>query len=352
MRVRHGLMISGVVLALGCSDPESGNPGGAIAPSSSREHGDDRVLRLAYGLGDDDDDGGCAGRAYRGFDFWVGDWSITGANGASAGTSRITRETSGCAVMELYQGGSGRSLSRFDRSTGLWHQDYVDATGFSLRLFGGLEEGVMTMADSLRAIPGGPTLASRFTWTPNPDGTVRQRWDFSLDGGATFVPRFNGLYAPLAGYTPPPAPAPGSCATRPAQRAADGFLGTWRVTTSRGRRLGTSTLTLTTGTCLIEEVFRGRDGYQLRSFLYFDRFVGRWYRAQVDSRGQGTRFGGGFQGSDLQLTATVPAHRSGSKTVRLTLVPAGSDAFVQRWEVQDPAGVWQEPVELRWTRVQ
>ncbi len=350
MRGMGMVVLAAAVAALGCA----GREGGATDPTAPGlvAAQDGAGLELVYGLAPLAGSS-CRGEAYDGFDFWLGDWSITTPSGSPAGGSRITREAGGCVVLELYQGGSGRSLSRYDRAGATWHQDYVDATGFTLRLFGGVTGGAMVMQDSVRAIPNGPALASRFAWTPNGDGTVRQLWEFSVDGGASFFINFDGSYARQAGYVPPAAPAPGSCATRPAQRAADGFLGTWRVATASGRPLGTSTLSLTTGTCLIEELFQGAGGYTLRSFLYYDRFVGTWYRAQADNRATGARLGGGFAGSTLQLTGQLPpADSSGTpRLVRLLWTPDGPNALRQRWEVQQDS-TWRELAALRWTRLQ
>ena len=32
------------------------------------------------------------------------------------------------------------------------------------------------------------------TWTPNPDGTVRQHWEISSDAGKSWTTAFDGLY--------------------------------------------------------------------------------------------------------------------------------------------------------------
>jgi hypothetical protein len=34
----------------------------------------------------------------------------------------------------------------------------------------------------------------RITWTPNADGTLRQLWDQSLDGGRSWTIVFDGIY--------------------------------------------------------------------------------------------------------------------------------------------------------------
>jgi hypothetical protein len=37
-------------------------------------------------------------------------------------------------------------------------------------------------------------LKHRITWTPQPDGRVRQFWETSSDGGQTWNAAFDGLY--------------------------------------------------------------------------------------------------------------------------------------------------------------
>jgi len=42
----------------------------------------------------------------------------------------------------------------------------------------------------------GAAVIDRIAWTPHPDGTVRQVWDYSRDEGKTFTIVFDGLYRP------------------------------------------------------------------------------------------------------------------------------------------------------------
>ena len=45
--------------------------------------------------------------------------------------------------------------------------------------------------------PGGDSTAPtlhRITWTPLPDGSVRQHWEASQDAGANWRTLFDGLY--------------------------------------------------------------------------------------------------------------------------------------------------------------
>jgi hypothetical protein len=49
--------------------------------------------------------------------------------------------------------------------------------------------------DAFDADAPGHTARQRVTWTPQPDGRVRQLWESSSDGGRTWTVVFDGLYA-------------------------------------------------------------------------------------------------------------------------------------------------------------
>jgi len=132
---------------------------------------------------------------HRAFDFWVGDWNVT-VGGNQAGTNRITLEESGCILHEHWvgQGGStGQSFNFFDRRTGEWNQVWVDNSGGVLRFTGKFIAGTLHYR-SIVPGPNGTTVEHRLLFTPNPDGSVRQLWETTSDGGATWTVAFDGLY--------------------------------------------------------------------------------------------------------------------------------------------------------------
>ncbi len=139
----------------------------------------------------------CAGEQHRQFDFWVGDWDVTNlANGQTAGHNVITSILGGCVLHESYDtsgGYAGQSYNAYDRQSGKWHQTWVDNTGLVLKIEGGLEDGKMVLSG-----PGvnarGQDILNQITWTPHEDGTVRQTWLISADGGETWSTAFDGLY--------------------------------------------------------------------------------------------------------------------------------------------------------------
>lgn len=139
----------------------------------------------------------CAAEEYRQFDFWLGEWEVRDANGSLQGTNTIASILNGCVLSENWEGTSGsigRSYNAYDRQTGMWHQTWVDNAGTVLKIDGGLDGNAMVMRGSGRGRDGGP-VDHRITWTPLEDGRVRQHWEISRDGGATWNDAFLGFYA-------------------------------------------------------------------------------------------------------------------------------------------------------------
>jgi len=135
----------------------------------------------------------CTDAAYRQFDFWIGDWNVFGEKGKQVGRSRIEAILGGCAIAETWRSGSGpandgRSFNQYQAASGRWEQYWVDASGSRLLLRGGLQGKAMVLASADGA------ARQRITWTPNDDGSVRQLWESSADGGATWTVAFDGLY--------------------------------------------------------------------------------------------------------------------------------------------------------------
>ena len=137
----------------------------------------------------------CAAPESRHFDFWIGDWDVFDRAGKSVGTNRIA-PIYGCVLHESWKTPrfEGQSFNRFDRARGVWHQTWVDTGGTLLLLEGGLRDGAMTLSD--RTTPGkrNANAVNEISWTPNADGSVRQHWRTSSDGGKTWSTAFDGKY--------------------------------------------------------------------------------------------------------------------------------------------------------------
>ena len=139
----------------------------------------------------------CSEPAWRQFDFWIGAWDVRGNDGAAQLKGRNTiRRVDGCALLEEWvgaKGTTGHSLNVFDAADGKWHQFWTDSSGSVLRLSGGLVGDEMVMTGVSPSANGGAPQQQRITWSPRPDGSVRQHWE-SSDDGRTWSTAFDGIY--------------------------------------------------------------------------------------------------------------------------------------------------------------
>ena len=127
------------------------------------------------------------------FDFWLGAWDVTTPGGRAAGTSLVQSIANGGGLLENWEGAggsSGKSLNVYNPARKQWQQFWVG--GGVLELVGGVVDGSMVLSGEHDA--GGKHLLEKITWTPNPDGSVRQHWEQSADGGKTWADAFDGLY--------------------------------------------------------------------------------------------------------------------------------------------------------------
>jgi N-acyl-D-amino-acid deacylase len=140
----------------------------------------------------------CTAEAHRLFDFWEGSWTVHNGAGRFAGRNTIRPLLGECVLEEHYStpsGYEGRSLNVFDTRRGIWHQTWTDNQGALLILEGGYANGRMVMEGETVGPAGAPVL-NRITWSlidGDPD-LLRQLWETSTDGGASWTTAFDGRY--------------------------------------------------------------------------------------------------------------------------------------------------------------
>jgi hypothetical protein len=138
----------------------------------------------------------CDSTEHHQFDFWIGNWRVTDAKGAFQGTNNVTSIYDGCALQEHWKGSGGDMGSSFNAympGRKQWHQTWVDNSGVTLILYGGLH-GSSMMLEGPRMTKAG-TVTDRITWTPMPDGRVRQHWQQLGPGDKPWQDVFDGYYA-------------------------------------------------------------------------------------------------------------------------------------------------------------
>lgn len=138
---------------------------------------------------------GCNDPRSRQFDFWIGTWKVTNQQGWAVGRNRIEPILDSCVLQETWAGESGSagtSLNFFDTARGKWRQFWVWREGTTLELEGGLVDGAMILEGD--SVEEGKPARNRITWTSVSDGSVRQLWELSPDGGKTWKTLFDGIY--------------------------------------------------------------------------------------------------------------------------------------------------------------
>jgi hypothetical protein len=139
----------------------------------------------------------CSAPEHSQFDFWVGSWRVTDTEGVFQGTNRIEKILGGCALQENWTGAkgtTGHSFNIYAAGRGVWHQTWVDSNGTLLLLDGGIEGGRMVLRGQTPSAEKKGTMEHEISWERRPDGSVRQIWRVSRDGGSTWKDAFVGLY--------------------------------------------------------------------------------------------------------------------------------------------------------------
>ncbi|HEX3866729.1 MAG TPA: hypothetical protein VHV78_08255 [Gemmatimonadaceae bacterium] len=135
----------------------------------------------------------CSGVAERHrFDFWIGEWRVTTTDGTPQGTSSVQSMAGGCGLLENWtalNGTSGKSLNAFNPAIGRWQQYWVGQGG-AVTEYRESELHGASIAFFARA----PGRATRLTFTPMDDGTVRQFSEISTDGEKTWSTQYDYRY--------------------------------------------------------------------------------------------------------------------------------------------------------------
>ncbi len=145
---------------------------------------------------------GCDSPEGRQFDFWVGRWVVSRAAkpDEKIADSLIEKLYAGCAVRESWaplSGGGGGSLNSYVPAEKRWRQTWVGSGGERVDFAGGWNGKAMVLEGAWPG-PKQPTRRIRMTFTPNPDGSVRQFGEES-DDGRTWKPNFDLIYRPAPG---------------------------------------------------------------------------------------------------------------------------------------------------------
>lgn len=140
----------------------------------------------------------CCHEKAKQFHFWAGDWETYNPKGKLVGTNHIVLLEGNCVMQENWVatggGYSGTSYNFFNTTTGKWQQLWLDNQGGNLQLEGEWTGTAMVLKSKEYKNQKGVLQTDRITWTPNPDGSVRQLWEVSADQEKTWTTAFDGMY--------------------------------------------------------------------------------------------------------------------------------------------------------------
>ncbi len=139
-------------------------------------------------------------KKYHQFDFWLGSWEVYKyGTDTLVGQSNIESIIDGLGLLENYTVHKGKyqgkSLNKYNPAKKRWEQYWIDNSGLTLFLSGGLKEGKMVLDDAEHGDEAAGL--NRITWEKTGNGSVRQTWNISMDGGQSWSVAFDGEYKPV-----------------------------------------------------------------------------------------------------------------------------------------------------------
>ncbi len=139
----------------------------------------------------------CCSEQHKAFDFWLGSWEVTTADGSLAGTNMIEKEEEDCILIEHWVSANGKntgsSTNFYNLKTKQWEQLWIDNSGTHLKLKGNRVGDQMIMSSNPSIRKDGKAYVDRIIWTLNADGSVRQLWEVLHKDEVVRV-AFDGLY--------------------------------------------------------------------------------------------------------------------------------------------------------------
>lgn len=147
----------------------------------------------------------CSSPEFRQFDFWIGQWDITGRYRTSdstwseegAASNIVTVEYNSCVIIENFRSTdfelNGHSVSTYNKNRKIWQQTWVDNSGSYFDFTGGLDSAGQ-MALYTEREQGGKTIKYRMVFQNIKKNSLFWVWERSGDGGQTWYRMFELNY--------------------------------------------------------------------------------------------------------------------------------------------------------------
>lgn len=161
------------------------------------------------------------------------------------------------------------------------------------------------------------------------------------------------LAVPLAfSQTSPPAVQKPQtpCLTDPQHKQFDFWVGEWEVT-SNGQVVATSSIQRIIDSCVIFENYAQRDGYNGKSFNFYDSVLGKWRQTWVDGTGTVGEFAGEYKEGAIHYEGE--SHRKDGRKIlrKMVFSSLGPDKVRQYSEMSPDGGkTWNKTFDLIYIR--
>lgn len=124
----------------------------------------------------------------RQFDFWLGEWDLSWAEGGK-GRNSIQAILGGCVILESFEAQQppafqGMSVSIYNDALGKWQQTWVDNNGLYLDLIGTYQDGKMIL--SRTTTKDGQSFQQRMVFYNISENELDWNWEHSDDQGQTW----------------------------------------------------------------------------------------------------------------------------------------------------------------------
>jgi len=133
---------------------------------------------------------------HRAFDFWIGEWTVA-QNGQFAGTSSVQPILGHCTIFEQWESASGtfgKSFNYYDPGHDHWRQIWIGDSGTFIEFTGEARDGGIFYTAETIAPADGSVTHHKFEFTVIGEDGVRQYWETSTDGGASWQSIWDGRY--------------------------------------------------------------------------------------------------------------------------------------------------------------
>jgi hypothetical protein len=138
-----------------------------------------------------------ANQGSRQLDFWLGNWTVSRADGQPTGASNVSLSLDKCLIVEHWEGEmghKGETIFAYSPDDKSWHGMFADNEGRVHVFEGQVQEGRAEFEGPSRG-PNGQAVLNRVRLIRESSDKLEQTWEKSTDGGKSWTTIFQGEYS-------------------------------------------------------------------------------------------------------------------------------------------------------------